>query len=104
MFGGSKMPYPGMDPSLINFVNTMAPKEGEMPYEGQPIEFRKKMAAKSAKLSLKRPESLAIKEHIFETPLGSVSARIYFPKWIVMITTTLAFQCTNQVHFSMLST
>ena len=42
MFGGSKMPYPGMDPSLINFVNTMAPKEGEMPYEGQPIEFRKK--------------------------------------------------------------
>ena len=80
MFGGSKMPYPGMDPSLINFVNTMAPKEGEMPYEGQPIEFRKKMAAKSAKLSLKRPEFLAIKEHIFETPLGSVSARIYSPK------------------------
>ena len=36
------MPYPGMDPSLINFVNTMAPKEGEMPYEGKPLEFRKK--------------------------------------------------------------
>ena len=79
MFGESKMPYPGMDPSLINFVNTMAPKEGEMPYEGQPKEFRRKMAEKSAKLTLKRPNNLITKEHSFETPFGRVNARIYTP-------------------------
>ena len=74
------MSYPGMDPSLNNFVKKMSPKEGEMPYEGQPIEFRKKMAKKSAALLLRRPENLIVHEHTFSTPYGSLRARIYSPK------------------------
>lgn len=74
------MSYPGMDPSLINFVREMSPKKGEMPYEGKPVEFRKKMAEKSAKLQLKRPENLTVEEHLFDTPFGLVNSRVYAPK------------------------
>lgn len=73
------MSYPGMDPSLVSFVKSMAPKSGELPYEGKPIEFRQKMAEKAAKLSLKRSKDLEVKSYVFETPFGPVNARVYSP-------------------------
>ncbi len=73
------MSYPGMDQSLMNFVEEMSPKKGDMPYEGKPQEFRKKMAKKAAKLIMKRPNNLYVKDFSLETPFGKVNCRKYVP-------------------------
>ncbi len=74
------MVYPNMDPSLNNFVEAMAPKKDSMPYNFTPQAFRKSMKKKVAMTSLKRPSTLDVQEHLFETENGHVNSRIYRPK------------------------
>ncbi len=73
------MSYPGMDPSLIDFVEEMSAKPGEMPYEGKPVKFRQKMAAEAARLAHKRPAHLSVEDTTFQTVYGTLKARIYRP-------------------------
>ena len=74
------MVYPNMDPSLDNFVETMAPKNDNMPYNDTPQAFRESMKKKVAMTALKRPSTLDVREHLFTTKNGPVNSRIYRPK------------------------
>ena len=74
------MVYPNMDPSLDNFVETMAPKNDNMPYNDTPQAFRESMKKKVAMIALKRPSTLDVREHLFTTKNGPVNSRIYRPK------------------------
>ena len=74
------MVYPNMDPSLNNFVETMAPKNDNMPYNDTPQAFRASMKNKVAMTALKRPSTLDVREHLFTTKNGPVNSRIYRPK------------------------
>ena len=74
------MVYPNMDPSLDNFVETMAPKNDNMPYNDTPHAFRESMKKKVAMTALKRPSTLDVREHLFTTKNGPVNSRIYRPK------------------------
>jgi acetyl esterase len=74
------MVYPNMDPSLNNFVETMAPKNDNMPYNDTPHAFRESMKKKVAMTALKRPSTLDVREHLFTTKNGPVNSRIYRPK------------------------
>ena len=74
------MVYPNMDPSLNNFVETMAPKNDDMPYNYTPQAFRDSMKKKVAMTALKRPSTLDVKEHLFATKNGLVNSRIYRPR------------------------
>ena len=74
------MVYPNMDPSLNNFVETMAPKNDDMPYNYTPQAFRESMKKKVAMTALKRPSALDVREHLFATKNGPVNSRIYRPK------------------------
>ena len=74
------MVYPNMDPSLNNFVETMAPKNDDMPYNYTPQAFRDSMKKKVAMTALKRPSTLDVREHLFATKNGAVNSRIYRPK------------------------
>ena len=74
------MVYPNMDPSLNNFVEAMAPKKDNMPYNSTPQAFRESMKKKVAMTSLKRPSTLDVQEHLFKTENGLVNSRIYRPK------------------------
>ena len=69
-----------MDPSLNNFVETMAPKNDDMPYNYTPQAFRESMKKKVAMTALKRPSILDVREHLFATKNGPVNSRIYRPK------------------------
>ena len=69
-----------MDPSLNNFVETMAPKNDDMPYNYTPQAFRESMKKKVAMIALKRPSTLDVREHLFATKNGPVNSRIYRPK------------------------
>ena len=69
-----------MDPSLNNFVETMAPKNDDMPYNYTPQAFRESMKKKVAMTALKRPSALDVREHLFTTKNGPVNSRIYRPK------------------------
>ena len=69
-----------MDPSLNNFVETMAPKNDDMPYNYTPQAFRESMKKKVAMTALKRPSTLDVREHLFATKNGPVNSRIYRPK------------------------
>ena len=69
-----------MDPSLDNFVETMAPKNDNMPYNDTPQAFRASMKKKVAMTALKRPSALDVREHLFTTKNGPVNSRIYRPK------------------------
>jgi len=69
-----------MDPSLNNFVETMAPKNDDMPYNYTPQAFRESMKKKVAMAALKRPSTLDVREHLFATKNGPVNSRIYRPK------------------------
>ena len=69
-----------MDPSLNNFVETMAPKNDDMPYNYTPQAFRESMKKKVAMMALKRPSTLDVREHLFATKNGPVNSRIYRPK------------------------
>ena len=69
-----------MDPSLNNFVETMAPKNDDMPYNYTPQAFRESMKKKVAMTALKRPSALDVREHLFATKNGPVNSRIYRPK------------------------
>jgi len=71
------MVYPNMDPSLNNFVETMAPKTNNMPYNYAPQAFRESMKKKVAMTSLNRPKTLDVREHLFNTKNGPVNSRIY---------------------------
>ena len=66
-----------MDPSLNNFVETMAPKKDSMPYNYAPQAFRESMKKKVAMNALNRPSTLDVREHIFSTENGTVNSRIY---------------------------
>ena len=61
------MVYPNMDPSLNNFVETMAPKKDSMPYNYTSQAFRESMKKKVAMNALNRPSTLDVREHIFST-------------------------------------
>tara|TARA_A100000164_G_scaffold48631_1_gene37246 strand:+ start:1083 stop:2024 length:942 start_codon:yes stop_codon:yes gene_type:complete len=74
------MVYPNMDPSLNNFVETMAPKNDDMPYNCTPQAFRDSMKKKVAMTALKRPSTLDVREHLFATKNGLVNSRIYRPR------------------------
>ena len=74
------MVYPNMDPSLNKFVESMAPKKDNMPYNFTPQAFRESMKKKVAMTSLKRPSTLDVQEHLFKTENGCVNSRIYRPK------------------------
>ena len=69
-----------MDPSLNNFVETMAPKSHDMPYNYTPQAFRESMRKKVAMTDLKRPSTLDVREHLFATKNGLVNSRIYRPR------------------------
>ncbi len=69
-----------MDPSLNNFVETMAPKNDDMPYNCTPQAFRDSMKKKVAMTALKRPSTLDVREHLFATKNGLVNSRIYRPR------------------------
>ena len=69
-----------MDSSLDNFVETMAPKNDNMPYNDTPQAFRESMKKKVAMTALKRPSTLSVREHLFATKNGPVNSRIYRPK------------------------
>ena len=69
-----------MDPSLNNFVETMAPKNDDMPYNYTPQAFRESMKKKVAMTAHKRPSALDVREHLFATKNGPVNSRIYRPK------------------------
>ena len=69
-----------MDPSLNNFVETMAPKNDYMPYNYTPQAFRDSMKKKVAMTALKRPSTLDVREHLFATKNGLVNSRIYRPR------------------------
>ena len=69
-----------MDPSLNNFVETMAPKNDDMPYNYTPQAFRESMKKKVTMTALKRPSILNVREHLFATKNGPVNSRIYRPK------------------------
>ena len=69
-----------MDPSLNNFVETMAPKNDDMPYNYTPQAFRESMKKKVAMTALKRPSTLDVREHLFATKNGLVNSRIYRPR------------------------
>ena len=69
-----------MDPSLNNFVETMAPKNDDMPYNYTPQAFRNSMKKKVAMTALKRPSTLDVREHLFATKNGLVNSRIYRPR------------------------
>ena len=69
-----------MDPSLNNFVETMAPKNDDMPYNYTPQAFRESMKKKVAMMALKRPSTLDVREHLFATKNGLVNSRIYRPR------------------------
>ena len=69
-----------MDPSLNNFVESMAPKNDDMPYNYTPQAFRESMKKKVAMTALKRPSTLDVREHLFVTKNGPVNSRIYRPK------------------------
>ena len=56
-----------MDPSLNNFVETMAPKKNNMPYNYAPQAFRESMKKKVAMTTLNRPTTLDVQEHLFNT-------------------------------------
>ena len=71
------MVYPNMDPSLNNFVETMAPKNNNMPYNYTPQAFRESMKKKVAMTTLNRPATLDVQEHLFKTKNGTVNSRIY---------------------------
>ena len=71
------MVYPNMDPSLNNFVETMAPKKNNMPYNYAPQAFRESMKKKVAMTTLNRPTTLDVREHLFNTKNGTVNSRIY---------------------------
>ena len=55
------MVYPNMDPSLDNFVETMAPKNYYMQYNDTPQDFRESMKKKVAMTALKRPSTLDVR-------------------------------------------
>ena len=71
------MVYPNMDPSLNKFVETMAPKKNNMPYNYAPQAFRESMKRKVAMTTLNRPTTLDVREHFFNTKNGTVNSRIY---------------------------
>ncbi|MDC3086977.1 alpha/beta hydrolase [Paracoccaceae bacterium] len=65
---------------MNNFVETMAPKNDDMPYNYTPQAFRESMKKKVAMTALKRPSTLDVREHLFATKNGPVNSRIYRPK------------------------
>ncbi len=73
------MSYPGLDPSLEKTVADLAAVLDRKPHEREPAEFRAMMAERAAALPLKRPAGLTVEELTFETPFGSVPARLYRP-------------------------
>lgn len=74
------MAYPGLDPALAPVVEELAKALPVPPEELGIRGFRDVMAARAATLVHKRPEGLTVAEHRFDTPFGTVPARIYRPE------------------------
>ena len=73
------MSYPGLHPSLVNFVSEMEFISKSTADNRNPFEFRRMMAEKASKLTLKRPTNIQVEDKCFETEFGAVNARIYNP-------------------------
>lgn len=73
------MSYPGLDPSLINFVSEIEYVSNSTSKNKDPIEFRKIMAKRASELVLKRPKNLTVINKKFKTDYGDVETRIYRP-------------------------
>ena len=73
------MSYPGLHPSLVNFVSEMEFISKSTADNRDPFEFRRMMAEKASKLTLKRPRNIQVEDKCFETGFGAVNARIYNP-------------------------
>ena len=73
------MSYPGLHPSLVNFVSEMEFISKSTADNRDPFEFRRMMAEKASKLTLKRPRNIQVEDKCFETEFGAVNARIYNP-------------------------
>ena len=74
------MSYPGLHPSLQNFVSEMDLVTNSISEKRDPIEFRNIMAKRASELVLKRPENLIVTEKTFDTDTGTVATRIYRSK------------------------
>ena len=74
------MRYPGLHPSLEDFVSEIEFVTKSTSESKDPIEFRNIMARRASKLVLKRPINLSVTEKRFETDYGGVDARIYRSK------------------------
>ena len=74
------MRYPGLHPSLEDFVSEIEFVTKSTSENKDPIEFRNIMARRASKLVLKRPKNLTVTEKRFETGYGGVDTRIYRSK------------------------
>ena len=74
------MSYPGLHPSLQNFVSEMDLVTNSISEKRDPIEFRNIMAKRASELVLKRPENLIVTEKTFDTDTGMIATRIYRSK------------------------
>ena len=73
------MSYPGLDPSLINFVSEIEFVTKITSENKDPIEFRNIMTKRASELVLKRPKNLIVTDQKFKTDYGDVETRIYRP-------------------------
>ena len=74
------MAYPGLDPSLEPVVEEIRELMKVPPDEMGHVPYREMMAARSAALPKKRPESLQVSDHALDTPYGTVGIRAYRPE------------------------
>jgi hypothetical protein len=64
------MSYPGLHPSLEDFVSEIEFVTKSTSENKDPIEFRNIMAKRASELVLKRPKDLMVTEKKFETDYG----------------------------------
>ena len=74
------MSYPGLHPSLEDFVSEIEFVTKSTSENKDPIEFRNIMAKLASELVLKRPQNLTVNEKKFNTDCGLVETRIYRSK------------------------
>ena len=71
------MSYPGLHPSLEDFVSEIEFVTKPTSGKRDPLEFRSVMGKLASELVLKRPKDLMVTEKKFETDYGDVETRIY---------------------------
>ena len=71
------MSYPGLHPSLKDFVTEIEFVTKSTTENRDPIEFRNIMAERASELVLQRPKNMVVSEKKFNTYHGDVETRIY---------------------------